>query len=745
MPNFFDKYPYTDFHELNLDWIIKTVKETVAEWAVTLTEWHNTQEEWQQLYDYVHDYFDNLDVQEEVNHKIDQMILDGTFLTLALPVINAAVSDGLPAAVSDQIGGAVADQIYGTVASQIDGAVASQIIAPVDAWLADHITQPTTPAIDTSLTITGAAADAAVTGSKITEIKTAMNEALYGQLAKVLQGDFKIAKIYSPVWTNGTIASDGTINPSVLAYSDFIKSADGNNIHILFDGTKHYVRLVTYDDGGTFENRSAFNNSGDTLIPYVNGKKYRIVVTGPTTSDGVDILLANTEFVIAETKSTTTNIYDIAAAQTQINNYIDFTASVDNGNKWYVEENTSAKKLYLKFSSTFQIRTTWLTANATWTNVRNDINDPTRFVTTPKGNDICLVLNHGEVLQYNTISREFEISTWGNPRSPYIILMAFAWDGTLAAGYILNSVIMANLNKIEFATRYDCSQADTDTIRNYSQSLAFDYPNMFKIGWATDLHGNVDLYSYAAELCKYKQLESFVFSGDLVSYTSETSQNTLQAFTLDIVRRMSLINPYALVMPMRGNHEGINNASDPDYTSEDFNGVVIRGFIPESEPKGYYYKDFEAYKIRMIMLNSAEDDYADLRGFSTDQINWFSDVLDATPSDYSVMIFTHHIIIPGITPNPLPVNAAMIVSLIETYAATGTVIGCFYGHTHHDHLDTINGITYVGLADSMQSDLAHVCIDCAAVDQDTRTVYLKRLGDYTDARTRGVETINYTY
>lgn len=26
--NFFDKYPYTDFHELNLDWILKTVKDS---------------------------------------------------------------------------------------------------------------------------------------------------------------------------------------------------------------------------------------------------------------------------------------------------------------------------------------------------------------------------------------------------------------------------------------------------------------------------------------------------------------------------------------------------------------------------------------------------------------------------------------------------------------------------------------------------------------------------------------------
>ena len=26
MTNFYDKYPYTDFHELNLDWILETTK-----------------------------------------------------------------------------------------------------------------------------------------------------------------------------------------------------------------------------------------------------------------------------------------------------------------------------------------------------------------------------------------------------------------------------------------------------------------------------------------------------------------------------------------------------------------------------------------------------------------------------------------------------------------------------------------------------------------------------------------------
>lgn len=30
MLNFFNKYPYTDFHELNLDWVLETVKELLT-------------------------------------------------------------------------------------------------------------------------------------------------------------------------------------------------------------------------------------------------------------------------------------------------------------------------------------------------------------------------------------------------------------------------------------------------------------------------------------------------------------------------------------------------------------------------------------------------------------------------------------------------------------------------------------------------------------------------------------------
>lgn len=131
MSDFYNKYPYTDFHELNLDWIIERVKQLTEDWLATQEAWNNTQEQWQQLYDYVHDYFANLDVQDEINNKINQMILDGTFITIVTPTINQTVVDA------------------------------------TTTWLADHITQPTTPAIDNTLSIAGAAADAKAAGDAI--------------------------------------------------------------------------------------------------------------------------------------------------------------------------------------------------------------------------------------------------------------------------------------------------------------------------------------------------------------------------------------------------------------------------------------------------------------------------------------------------------------------------------------------------------------------------------------------------
>ncbi len=132
---FTHKYPYTDFQEYNLDWIINRIKQLTTEWAETKTEWTTMKADLEDLKTYILEYFDNLDVQEEINNKLDEMAADGTLLSI----------------------------IKSTVEAQSAAATAT--------WLEANITEPEGVVIDTSLTVSGACADAKVTGD---EIRTAL-------------------------------------------------------------------------------------------------------------------------------------------------------------------------------------------------------------------------------------------------------------------------------------------------------------------------------------------------------------------------------------------------------------------------------------------------------------------------------------------------------------------------------------------------------------------------------------------
>ena len=120
------KYPYTDFHELNLDWFLGKFKELVE-------EWNSTKEEWNSLHDFVQNYFENLSVQGEIDHKLDEMVEDGTLARICEPFVSALmpteVGVQLPAEVANQIGAVVAAQIGAVVAGQLPAVAASAAAA----------------------------------------------------------------------------------------------------------------------------------------------------------------------------------------------------------------------------------------------------------------------------------------------------------------------------------------------------------------------------------------------------------------------------------------------------------------------------------------------------------------------------------------------------------------------------------------------------------------------------------------
>lgn len=148
-----ENVPWTNLHDLNLDWIVNTMKETVEQWIAYRLEMNQNytdftenielwktevEENFDELQTYVHDYFDNLDLDESTRHVIDQMIASGEFIQVLSPSISNSVSD----------------------------------------WLSEHVT-PTTPVVDDTLTISGAAADAFVTGRVRAQLNYGANNRNY--------------------------------------------------------------------------------------------------------------------------------------------------------------------------------------------------------------------------------------------------------------------------------------------------------------------------------------------------------------------------------------------------------------------------------------------------------------------------------------------------------------------------------------------------------------------------------------
>lgn len=182
------KYPYTSYSELNLDWFLEQFKKLKEEWDTTSGEWDQMQLDFQTLEGtvqtfttFVTQYFDNLDVQQEINNKLNQMALDGTLADLLAPLVDdklpGVVDDKLGAVVTDQLPGVVTDQLPSVVEDQIGDAVAAPAATATTDWLTANV-NPVGSAvtIDSSLTVAGSAADAKVVGDKFSDIEDSIED-----------------------------------------------------------------------------------------------------------------------------------------------------------------------------------------------------------------------------------------------------------------------------------------------------------------------------------------------------------------------------------------------------------------------------------------------------------------------------------------------------------------------------------------------------------------------------------------
>lgn len=77
------QFPYTNFHEINMDWLLQQVKELTAEWLQYNTTWEewktDTDNKFNELREYVTNYFAELDIESEIIKLFDELKDEGFF------------------------------------------------------------------------------------------------------------------------------------------------------------------------------------------------------------------------------------------------------------------------------------------------------------------------------------------------------------------------------------------------------------------------------------------------------------------------------------------------------------------------------------------------------------------------------------------------------------------------------------------------------------------------------------------
>ncbi len=76
--------PYSNFHQLNQDWFLNEFNKVLNSWESLQKNFNNLQDAFNDLKKYVQDYFKNLDVQDEINKKLDEMYANGNLSELLL-------------------------------------------------------------------------------------------------------------------------------------------------------------------------------------------------------------------------------------------------------------------------------------------------------------------------------------------------------------------------------------------------------------------------------------------------------------------------------------------------------------------------------------------------------------------------------------------------------------------------------------------------------------------------------------
>ncbi len=170
-----------------------------------------------------------------------------------------------------------------------ESASSDQIASSVGAWLSEHITNPTNPPIDTSLSVTGAAADASTSGELMMELLS------YNCANLLLNADPSSGTHQGITYTlnpdrswsiqgTATAASRRTLYLNTNSLPDWI--IPGKTYSVKYSATNVRFRIIPYYNGTLGSSICDLTSDGEVTMPTdMTGVDIRLFVGNGTTVD----------------------------------------------------------------------------------------------------------------------------------------------------------------------------------------------------------------------------------------------------------------------------------------------------------------------------------------------------------------------------------------------------------------------------------------------------------------------------
>lgn len=179
------------------------------------------------------------------------------------------------------------------------------------------------------------------------------------------------------------------------------------------------------------------------------------------------------------------------------------------------------------------------------------------------------------------------------------------------------------------AKKFMYSAGGGDALRNTNQFATFVH--------ITDVHGDEKRAARAFALAAAIDATAVLGTGDYVKYNSTASVEYLKALSKEI--------PF---LPCIGNHDAWTYFDDSlVYTKYIEPFVESNGLVLGGTNATYFYKDIDAYKLRVISLNQWECPPNVTSGrhyyfyLSAAQLQWLCSTLLSTPAGYGIIILDH--------------------------------------------------------------------------------------------------------